>query len=155
MVITYGYNRKTREEDEAILAAVKRHHDAVAAKGFLVVFTSLVGSQNYDLDDEESDIDTYSFIFPPLGDLALGKAPQAGMFELKDGHCNYKDIRIALNLLRQPSPNSVEYSTSKYRINNPIFEPIIYDYLDYSSNLWYMIHCDYKHMLAAISGMAS
>lgn len=29
MTNTYGYNRKTPEEDAAIFAAVRRHHDAL------------------------------------------------------------------------------------------------------------------------------
>lgn len=154
MTNTYGYNRKSLEEDERILAAVKRHHDAVAAKGYLVVMTSLVGSQNYDLDHEKSDIDTFSLIFPPLGDLALAKEPYAGMFEFEDGHCEIKDIRLALNLLRKTSPNSVEYFASKYKIYNPIFEPILTQYLNDNTKLWNMIHCNYSHMLYAMAGMA-
>lgn len=154
MVNTYGYNRKTREEDEAILAAVKRHHDAVAAKGYLVVMTSLVGSQNYDLDDEHSDIDTFSLIYPPLNDLAQAQQPYAGMFELEDGHCEIKDIRLALNLLRKTSPNSVEYFISKYKVYNPIFEPVLHEYLDDNMKIYDMVHCNYSHMLYAMAGMA-
>ena len=154
MTNTYGYNRKTIEEDEAILAAVRRHHDAVAAKGYIVIFTALVGSQNYDLDNEKSDIDTFSFVYPPLGDIALAKEPYAGMFELDDGHCEVKDVRIALHLLRKTSPNSIEYFASKYKIYNPIFAPILKEYLDDNTKLWHMIHCNYNHMLYAISGMA-
>lgn len=154
MTNVYGYNRKTREEDETILAAVQRHHDAVAAQGYLVVMTSLVGSQNYDLDHKGSDIDTFSLIYPTLGDLALAKEPYAGMFEYKDGHCEVKDIRLALNLLRKTSPNSVEYFTSKYKVYNPAFAPILKDYLDDNTKLWNMIHCNYQHMLYAMAGMA-
>lgn len=154
MVNTYGYNRKSHEEDEKILAAVKRHHDAVAAKGYLVVMTSLVGSQNYDLDHENSDIDTFSLVYPTLSDLALAKEPYAGMFELDDGHCEVKDIRLALNLLRKTSPNSVEYFTSKYKIYNPVFEPILNEYLEDNTKLWNMVHCNYNHMLYAMAGMA-
>ena len=154
MTNVYGYNRKTREEDEAILAAVQRHHDAVAAQGYLVVMTSLVGSQNYDLDHKDSDIDTFSLIYPTLGDLALAKEPYAGMFEYKDGHCEVKDIRLALNLLRKTSPNSVEYFTSKYKVYNSAFAPILKDYLDDNTKLWNMIHCNYQHMLYAMAGMA-
>ena len=154
MTNTYGYNRKSREEDERILAAVKRHHDAVQAKGYLVVMTSLVGSQNYDLDHENSDIDTFSLVFPPLGDIALAKEPYAGMFELDNGHCEIKDIRLALNLLRKTSPNSVEYFTSKYKIYNPAFEPILTEYLNDNTKLWNMVHCNYSHMLYAMAGMA-
>ena len=154
MTNTYGYNRKTREEDEAIFAAVKRHHDAVAAKGYLVVMTSLVGSQNYDLDDSNSDIDTFSFVFPRLNAIALAQEPEAGEFKVKDGICNYKDIRLALNLLRKASPNSVEYFTSKYKIYNPVFESLLNEYLNNNTYLWNMIHCNYEHMLYAIAGMA-
>jgi len=154
MTNTYGYNRKTKEQDETILTAVKRHHDAVAAKGYLVVMTSLVGSQNYDLDHENSDIDTFSLVYPPLNDLAKAKEPYAGMFELEDGHCEIKDIRLALNLLRKTSPNSVEYFTSKYKIYNPVFEPILKEYLEDNTKLWNMIHCNYSHMLYAMAGMA-
>ncbi len=154
MTNTYGYNRKTREEDEAIFAAVKRHHDAVAAKGYLVVFTALVGSQNYDLDNEKSDVDTFSFIYPSLNDLAMGKDLYSGMFEFEGGHCEVKDIRLAFNLLKKASPNSVEYFTSKYKIYNPIFEDILKEYLDDNTKLWNMVHCNYVHMLDAMAGMA-
>ena len=154
MYNSYCYNRKAPEEDKRIMDAVKLHHDTVAAKGYLVVMTSLVGSQNYDLDHEYSDIDTYSLILPPITDLANAREPYSGLFELSDGHCNIKDIRIAFNLLRKTSPNSVEYFTSKYKIYNPIFEPILHEYLDDNSRMWDMIHCNYNHMLYAMAGMA-
>ncbi len=155
MTNTYGYNRKSHEEDEAILAAVRRHHEAVEAKGYLVVMTSLVGSQNYDLDDTNSDIDTFSFVYPTLSDIIIAEPPFATMFEAQDGgHCEIKDIRLAFNLLKKTSPNSIEYFTSKYKIYNPIFEHILKEYLDDNTRLWNMAHCNYEHMLYAIAGMA-
>ena len=154
MLNVYGYNRKTKEEDEAILAAVKRHHQIVQDKGYIVVMTSLVGSQNYDLDTESSDIDTYSLIFPSLRDIANAVEPQAGLIVADDGHCNFKDIRSALNLLRKTSPNSVEYFVSKYKVYNPVFEPILHEYLDDNTKMWNMVHCNYHHMLYAMAGMA-
>lgn len=155
MTNTYGYNRKTQEEDKRILEAVKHHHDEAAAKGHLVVMTSLVGSQNYDLDDDNSDIDTFSLVFPPLRDLANAREPFATCYTSSDGgHCEVKDIRLALNLLRKTSPNSVEYFTSKYKIYNPMFETILKEYLDDNSKMWHMVHCNYEHMLYAMAGMA-
>ena len=155
MLNTYGYNRKTKEEDDAILAAVKRHHDEVAAKGYLVVMTSLVGSQNYDLDNDNSDIDTFSFVYPPLGDIAMGKPLYSDVFEAKDkGLCSVKDIRLGFELLKKTSPNSVEYFASKYKIYNPIFADILKEYLDDNMKLWNMVHCNYNHMLHSIAGMA-
>lgn len=155
MTNTYGYNRKTQEQDMQILNAVKRHHQEIVKKGYLVVMTSLVGSQNYDLDDEYSDIDTFSLIFPALDDLALAREPITTCYVSSDGgHCEVKDIRLALNLLRKTSPNSVEYFTSKYKIYNPKFEDTLKEYLDDNTKLWNMVHCNYNHMLYAITGMA-
>lgn len=153
MLNSYGYNRKTNEQDQAILDAVKRHHDYVASKGYIVVMTSLVGSQNYDLDTENSDIDTYSLIFPTLKELARGAEPKAGIIFMDDGHCNFKDIRIALNLLRKTSPNSVEYFTSKYKVYNSNYKSILSYFLNNNGILWDMIHCNYNHMLYAMAGM--
>lgn len=154
MTNAYAYNRKTQEEDAAIFAAVRRHHEAVEHEGFLVVMTSLVGSQNYDLDTPISDIDTFSLVFPNIMDVAAGKPPYAGKIELKDGHANIKDIRVALGLLKKTSPNSVEYFTSKYKIYHPEFAYICRSYLEDNTSLWNMIHCNYSHMLYAIAGMA-
>lgn len=154
MLNSYGYNRKDKNEDEAILAAVKRHHELVASKGYFVVMISLIGSQNYDLDTEDSDIDTFSLIFPSLRELAHAEEPKAGLIFAPDGHCNFKDIRVALNLLRKTSPNSVEYFASKYKIYNPKFQAILSEYLDKNERLWTMIHCNYNHMLYAMAGMA-
>ena len=154
MTNVYGYNRKTPEEDKAILAAVKRHHERVEKEGFIVVMTSLVGSQNYDLDTPLSDIDTFSLVFPNIMDIAMGKEPYSGLISLKDGHANIKDIRVALGLLKKTSPNSIEYFTSKYKIYTPEFEPICREYLEDNTRLWYMTHCNYEHMLYAMAGMA-
>ena len=65
-----------------------------------------------------------------------------------------KDIRLALNLLKKTSPNSVEYFVSKYKIYNPVFEDILHEYLDDNIKMWNMIHCNYSHMLYAMAGMA-
>ena len=116
--------------------------------------TSLVGSQNYNLDTENSDIDTYSFILPSFEDLARGEPEKAGLIFADDGHCNFKDIRFALNLLKKASPNSVEYFASKYKVYNPLYKDVLEPYLEYEPNLWCMIHCNYGHMLGAIAGMA-
>lgn len=139
---------------EEIMRAVQYHHILVESAGYYVVMTSLVGSQNYNLDTEKSDIDTYSFILPSLVDLAQAEAPKAGIIFAEDGHCNFKDIRVAINLLKKASPNSVEYFTSKYKVCNPMFENLFQEYLDDNFKLWHMVHCNYEHMLDAITGMA-
>lgn len=159
MTNSYGYNRKTPELDEKILGAVRLHHAKVKAELKkldidFVVMTSLVGSQNYDLDDENSDIDTFTFFFPKLYDFMSAAEPHYFEFDMPDGKCYVKDIRVALNLLKKTSPNSVEYFISKYKVYDDDFKSVLTHYLDNSAYIYPMSHCNYKHMLDAIAGMA-
>ena len=136
-----------------VMEKVLQHHEAVEKLGYTVVLTALVGSQNYGLDDEYSDIDTFSLILPSLRELSDARKPEAGEFEVEDGKCMYKDIREALNLLKKPSPNSVEMFSTYYIHFNPLYKDIALKYLD-GRNLQYMVHSDYSHMLTACAGMA-
>ena len=141
---------------EDLLSKVKQHHCIVEDRlpQYSLVMTVLIGSNNYHLDTPESDIDTFTFVLPSAEDLAFAAAPKSGEFEVEDGKCMYKDIRLALNLLKKTSPNSVECFLGKYRYYNPVYTDILEKYLDNETILNYMIHCNYSHMLYAMAGMA-
>ena len=137
-----------------ILEAVKRHHELVEEKGHIVIMTSLIGSQNYGLADDKSDIDTFSLTLPAFKDLASAREPVSKEFEVDDGKCVYKDIRIALNLLKKTSPNSAEVFLSNWIYFNPIYEECLKEYLMNDMYLNYAVHSNYQHMLYACAGMA-
>ena len=137
-----------------IMQAVKAHHDFIKTRGHEVVMTVLIGSQNYKLDNDNSDYDTFTFILPSERDLYLGLDPISGEVEVADGKCMYKDIRLALNLLKKTSPNSLECFVSKYRYYEPKYASILTKYLDNENTLNKMVHCNYEHMLYAMAGMA-
>jgi len=120
--------------------------------GYQHIMTVLVGSQNYNLDSENSDIDTYSFIAPKIEDLIYGKEPISKEYDVEDGKCVVKDIRLGLNLLRKPSPNSVECFASDYKYCEPAYNDILQLYLNEAIQL--MIHSNYKNMVDAIAGTA-
>lgn len=136
-----------------LMEKVENHHKLVKELGYTVVFTALIGSQNYGLDDGTSDIDTFSLTLPSIEDLAAAEDPVAGEFEVKDGKCMYKDIRVALNLLKKASPNSTEMFSTKYKYINPEYKELV-DYYLTGKPLQLMIHCNYSHMLYACAGMA-
>lgn len=136
-----------------IMRSVQYHHDLVKSKGYNPIMTMLVGSQNYGLDHEGSDIDTYSLTVPPWENFLHHEDRKAGIIVAEDGHCNFKDFWVALSLLEKTSPNSVEYFTSKYIVYDPIYEPILRKFIDDKDKLYAMTHCNYKHMLDAIAGM--
>ena len=133
---------------------VKEHHEFIKNLGYEAVMTVLIGSQNYALDNDNSDYDTFTFILPSECDLYLGNDPKSGEFEVADGKCMYKDIRLALNLLKKTSPNSLECFVSRRRYYEPTYADILTKYLDNENTLNKMLHCNYEHMLYAIAGMA-
>jgi len=117
-----------------------------------VLMTCLVGSQNYGLETESSDIDTYSFVLPSYMDFISGAPMVSTTIEMKDGsHLNIKDIRLALNLLRKPSPNIVECFLSDYKVYEPEFYDVFKEY-DNNVMLYYLTHANYKNMVDAIVG---
>lgn len=134
---------------------VVNHHNIVQNKemknGNVVLMTVAVGSQNYGLDTPESDCDTFSFILPDFLSFIRGDAPKSYEFEVEDGKCMVKDMRLALNLLRKPSPNSVECFVGQYKVYNAAYKEI-FDIFFNDDHLFYMTHCNYKHMFDAICG---
>ena len=136
--------------------AVFMHHNEVQKHypNYTVILTSLIGSQNYGLATESSDIDTCSFILPPFADFIYGKPLITKEFDYEDGKCVIKDLRLAFNLLRKPSPNSIEWFLSDYQYYEPAYASIFRKYLNNGYNRRMIIHCDYRNMINAIIGTA-
>ena len=138
-----------------IMEYIKIHHLQVEKTlSCPVIMTMLIGSQNYKLDNETSDIDTFSLVLPSRANLSIASDPAAGEFEVNDGKCMYKDIRVALNLLKKTSPNSIEMFRSKYMLVNEDYLKVVDKFLGDEAIMSYIIHCNYNHMLSAMAGMA-
>lgn len=140
-----------------VIERVKQHHNLVQAHypNYTIIFTSLYGSQNYGLDNKDSDIDTCTFILPPFLNFICGTPAISNELEAEDGKCVVKDIRLAFNLLRKPSPNSIEWFLSDYQHYESAYASIFRKYLDNGYNRQMIIHCDYRNMINAIVGTAT
>lgn len=137
-----------KEREQKIYEALHAHHNKVKEK-YHVVMTVLCGSQNYRLDTGSSDYDTFTFVLPSMADMAMLKEPVSTMTEDEYGHIEIKDIRLALNLLKKTSPNSVEWFASKYRIIEPEYTDLFDFYITPET-----FRCNTRHMMAAIGGMS-
>jgi predicted nucleotidyltransferase len=58
-------------KNEKIMNRLQEHYDEVIKMGYEVVGVFLQGSQNYDLDYENSDIDSKAIILPKFNDFVL------------------------------------------------------------------------------------
>lgn len=141
---------------EELKERLMKHHLAAQAHipvGYEVIFTSLIGSQNYGLASENSDVDTYSIIFPNLTNYVMGTEPYSKEFDMEDGKCVVRDARLAFHSLRKSNPNSLEVFVTPYRIYNPKYENLLKNWLK-EDNIKAMVHANWKQMVDAIAGTA-
>lgn len=109
-----------KSNESYILERVSQHYQAaldyVEKKDGYIIGTFLHGSQNYNLDTEESDVDTVS-IYVPTVDFAIVNSPKNHQLVMEDGsneHCTIKDIRNYINELLESNPNAIELLYTKY-----------------------------------------
>lgn len=111
-----------KSNERYIMERVNQHHQAawnyVEKKGGYIIGTFLQGSQNYNLDTEESDVDTVS-IYVPTVDFAIVNFPKNHQLIMEDGsneHCTIKDIRNYINELLESNPNAIELLYTEYSL---------------------------------------
>ena len=87
-----------------------------------IVCLCLQGSQNYYLDDEESDVDTKLLLVPTHNEIILNKKPISTTHILENGeHIDAKDIRLYWQCFKKGNPNFVEILFSRVSYVNPMY----------------------------------
>lgn len=79
----------------------------------------LFGSQNYNLSDENSDVDTKCIVVPSVKELCLNQ-PISAEHSLPNGeHCVIKDIRLAVREFRKMNIDDIQLLYTDYCWINP------------------------------------
>lgn len=138
--------------------SIEYHHSFVKSLAaehgdYQVLWTSLVGSQNYGLESENSDVDTFTIVLPTYFDFISNTNLISFETECLNGKCVVKDLRLMMNLLRETSPNSVEVVASHYKVVEPDYEMIALAFFN-PDTLFYLTHANYHNMVNAIAGLA-
>ena len=90
-----------------------------------IVGLFLQGSQNYYMEDEESDVDTKLLVIPSLEDIVLNKQPVSTTHILdNEEHMDAKDIRLYWQTMRKGNINFVELMFARVQIVNPMYQDI-------------------------------
>ena len=97
---------------------VEAHHEMARdhnAYERAVMFTCLYGSQNYGLATESSDVDTKSYVFPSIRDVAFHRPLLSKELTAPDGsHVEMKDYRDMFVNIRKQSMNFLETLFTPY-----------------------------------------
>lgn len=94
--------------------------------GFLnkeIVFLGCQGSQNYNLDNEFSDVDTKLLVLPSFTSLAMNREPVSTTHVLKNNeHMDLKDLRLFIPTLRKQNVNFIEMLFTEYYYVNELYK---------------------------------
>ena len=93
----------------------------------LIVGCFLYGSQNYNMADENSDVDTRVLVVPSLADVVCARRPLSFEYHCENGeHINFVDVREFVHQLLKQNPNSLEILFTDYFVINPPFKGVWY-----------------------------
>lgn len=117
---------------QRIMARINEHLSAVKARyGDRWVGIFLYGSQNYGLDDENSDIDTKAIVLPSFPDFVCNQKPVSTVHIMENNeHVDIKDIRLMFDCIKKQNINFVEILFTKFFILNPVYADLFQPVLD-------------------------
>jgi predicted nucleotidyltransferase len=106
---------------EKINYYLNKTKEYVESLGHTVFVIMLQGSQNYGLDDENSDYDFKCFIIPTF-DRLYNRKPISTKYDLEYGQVEVKDAQRFIGLLESMNPSYVEILFTSHYLVNPKFE---------------------------------
>lgn len=113
------------EREDKIWAGIDAHLTD-ALKHFpekRIVALALCGSQNYNLDTSDSDIDTKLIVTPSFKELAMNEKPVSRTF-VRDNeeHIDEKDVRLYIETFRKGNMNFLEILFTDFYYVNPLYK---------------------------------
>lgn len=144
--------RIQENKKEIIMARLKEQFRIAEEYDYETVGIFLQGGQNYNLDTEESDIDSKVIVVPKFDDFILNKKPVSHTHIMEnDEHVDFKDIRLMFNCFKKQNINFIEILFTDYYILNPEYEQCWLHLRDFAENI--AIY-DVTRSLSCILGMA-
>lgn len=86
-------------------------------KGYKVIYIGLYGSQNYNLSDEQSDIDVKAIILPTLQNIIFRKVTSTTI-ECENGNIDVKDLITFYDVIKKGNFSYVEAIDTEYSIGD-------------------------------------
>lgn len=109
--------------DPRAAARIQQHWEIAKTLNPNIFFLALQGSQNYNLQYAESDVDSKAVVIPTLSDIILNKPPVSTTHICDNGeHIDLKDIRLMFQCFWKQNINFLEILFSPFVIVNPLYE---------------------------------
>lgn len=100
-----------------IFKTLSHYKDVLEEQGYTVLYIGLYGIQNYNLDDEQSDIDCKAIILPTLHDIIFRKTTSK-VIECENGSIDVKDLITFYNVIKKGNFSYIEAIDTEYSIGD-------------------------------------
>ena len=104
-------------EKQEIFKTLGQYKKVLEDKGYQVIYIGLYGSQNYNLDDELSDIDCKAIILPSLHDIIF-RNKTSKVVKCDKGEIDVKDLITFYEVIRKGNFSYIESIDTEYSIGD-------------------------------------
>lgn len=104
-------------DKQEIFKALSKYKKVLEDKGYHVLYIGLYGSQNYNVDDEKSDIDCKAIVLPSLHDIIFRKVTSTTI-ECENGAIDVKDLITFYDVIRKGNFSYIEAIDTEYFIGD-------------------------------------
>lgn len=125
-------------DKQEIYKTLGQYKKVLEEKGYQVIYIGLYGSQNYNLDDEFSDIDCKAIILPSLHDIIFRKTTSK-VVKCDKGEIDVKDLVTFYEVIRKGNFSYIESIDTEYSIGDK-----------YIKELFKQIRPNFKSFLGAM-----
>lgn len=102
---------------EEIFKTLASYKKILEDNGYKVIYIGLYGSQNYNVDDELSDIDCKAIILPTLHDIIFRKVTSKTI-ECENGSIDVKDLITFYDVIKKGNFSYIESIDTEYSIGD-------------------------------------
>ena len=126
-------------------------YDKVVELSYTPLVVNLYGSQNYEMETENSDFDFKAIVLPSIDDVIYNRKPVSTSIEFNGGLIDIKDIRLMWDNYKKQNPNFIETLFTPYCYVNPKYANDWFDMRDLAEEI---SHADPAKAVKAMYGMA-
>ena len=104
-------------EKEEIFKTLVGYKQKLEELGYKVIYVGLYGSQNYNVDDELSDIDAKAIVLPNLHDI-INRKVTSKTIECENGSIDVKDLITFYDVIKKGNFSYIEAIDTEYSIGD-------------------------------------
>ena len=112
------------EKKEKIFKTLSEYKKILEEKGYKVLYIGLYGSQNYNVDDEFSDIDAKAIVLPTLTDIIHRKVIST-TYECENGAIDCKDLITFYDVIKKGNFSYIEAIDTEYSIGDKTLKEML------------------------------